>query len=211
MEKTFKVSFIGNSGTGAKTSLINRIVEHTFIDNNFLPTVGVDFKLICLTNYLGDKIKLQIWDTAGQERFRKITESYYKGAHCFVLGYDVTDKNSFDSIKNYHYNHTKELVGDIPLIYLVGNRIDLYDKRVVSKEEGKSYAKERNIKFFEVSAKTGEGTNILIQDIVDSLTDRFKEEKDKNMKEIKTKNKSTIKNNKNKKEINKPNQLTFLC
>ena len=206
MEKLFKVLFVGDSGTGAKTSLIYRIVEHTFIGESYA-TMGVDFKTIYLTNYLGDKLKLRIWDTAGQERFYKITESYYKGAHCILIGYDVTDKHSFDSIKNYHYNHTKELVGDIPLIYLVGNKIDLYDERVVSKEEGKSYAEERNIKFFEVSAKTGEGTNILIQDIVDSLTDRFKEEKDKNMKEIKMKNKSTIKNNKNKKEINKPNQL----
>ena len=103
MEKLFKVLFIGDSNTGAKTSLIYRLVEHSFIDNNFLPTVGGDFKLICLTNYLGDKIKLQIWDTCGQARFRNINESYYKGAHCIVIGYDVTDKNSFDSIKNYYF------------------------------------------------------------------------------------------------------------
>jgi GTPase SAR1 family protein len=43
----------------------------------------------------------QIWDTAGQERFRTITTSYFRGAQGILLVYDVTDRNSFTSIRNW--------------------------------------------------------------------------------------------------------------
>jgi len=46
-------------------------------------------------------VKLQIWDTAGQDRFRAITKNYYKGSHAIFLMYDVTNINSFNSIKGY--------------------------------------------------------------------------------------------------------------
>jgi hypothetical protein len=42
---------------------------------------------------------LMQWDTAGQERFRTITTSYFRGAQGILLVYDVTDRNSFNSIK----------------------------------------------------------------------------------------------------------------
>ena len=71
-------------------------------------SIGVDFKLKNIE--LDTKnIKLQIvfnlfivkWDTAGQERFRTITTSYYKGAQAIIIVYDVTDKDSFDHVRNW--------------------------------------------------------------------------------------------------------------
>jgi len=44
---------------------------------------------------------LKKWDTAGQDRFKTITCSYYKGAHGIMVVYDVTDRESFDSINNW--------------------------------------------------------------------------------------------------------------
>ena len=72
-------------------------------------SIGVDFKLKNI-EVENKNIKLQIvfnlynilkWDTAGQERFRTITTSYYKGAQAIVIVYDVTDKESFDHVKNW--------------------------------------------------------------------------------------------------------------
>ena len=47
------------------------------------------------------KIKLQIWDTAGQERYRSITTAYYRGAQGFIVMYDVTNRDSFEDVKNW--------------------------------------------------------------------------------------------------------------
>jgi Ras-related protein Rab-2A len=38
---------------------------------------------------------------------------------------------------------------------LVGNKADLYEKRVVTTEEGEEFAKSNNMLFMETSAKTG--------------------------------------------------------
>ncbi len=40
-------------------------------------------------------------DTAGQERFRTITSSYYRGAHGIIVVYDVTDRDSFQNVKQW--------------------------------------------------------------------------------------------------------------
>ena len=52
----------------------------------------------------GKRIKLQIWDTAGQERFRTITNAYYRGAMGILLVYDVTDRETFRSVRNWMSN-----------------------------------------------------------------------------------------------------------
>ena len=38
---------------------------------------------------------------AGQERFRTITTSYVRGSEGILLVYDVTDRNSFESISSW--------------------------------------------------------------------------------------------------------------
>ena len=49
------------------------------------------------------------WDTAGQERFRTLTSSYYRGTFTFlpsgaqgiIIVYDVTDRESFDNVRQW--------------------------------------------------------------------------------------------------------------
>ena len=100
-------------------------------------------------------VKLQIWDTAGQERFRTITQAYYRGAMGILLVYDVTDRQSFENIRNWIKNikqHASETVRKI----LLGNKCDMDEKRAVSTEEGQKLADEFGIQFFETSAKSGD-------------------------------------------------------
>ena len=169
--KLFKLLLLGESCTGAKTCLM-----HRYIDNSFrayhVPTIGIDFMNKIVQTDSG-AIKLQILDAAGQERFRSINSTYVKSSHCIILGYDVTDINSFEEIRKYWYNFVmKNKDGNSPLMYLVGNKIDKPD-RVVSDEEGKSLANDLNMKYFGVSAKTGENVDILFDDIVNSLIKKY--------------------------------------
>ena len=170
--KLFKLLLLGESCTGAKTSLMLRYTDNIF-NANHLTTIGIDFKIKMVQTDFGE-IKLQIWDAAGQERFRTISSTYVKGSHCIILGYDVTDRHSFEQIRKYWYNFIMKHKGrDFPLMYLVGNKIDLIEERVVSDEEGKSLANDLNMKYFGVSAKTGENVDILFDDIVNSLIKKF--------------------------------------
>jgi Ras-related protein Rab-1A len=145
----FKILLIGNSGVG-KSSLLLRFADDTFTDN-FMPTIGVDFKIRTL-EVDGRTIKLQIWDTAGQERFKTITSSYYKGAHGIIVVYDVTDKESFKNIDTW-MNEVEKHASDNVSRILVGNKNDLEESRQVSTDEGKELADQYNIRFMETSAK----------------------------------------------------------
>ena len=114
-------------------------------------SIGVDFKLknIEIDN---KKIKLQIWDTAGHEKFRTITTSYYKGAHAIIICFDITDRQSFEHIRNWMADIDKFAKEGV-LRILVGNKCDLEHVRQVRKEEGTEIANKYGIKYLETSAK----------------------------------------------------------
>ncbi|CAD8114783.1 unnamed protein product [Paramecium sonneborni] len=150
----FKLLLIGTSGVG-KSCMLMRYVDNNFT-NNFYNTIGVDFKIKSI--FLENKnIKLQIWDTAGQDRFRTITCSYYRGAHGIIIVYDITDRESFDSVKMWMSEIDKYAQEDV-IRMLVGNKCDMEDKRAVSYEEGEALAKQLKLQFIETSAKLS--TNI---------------------------------------------------
>jgi len=135
-----------------KTCLLLRYANDSF-SPTFITTIGIDFKIKNI-ELDGKRIKLQIWDTAGQERFRTITTSYFRGAQGILLVYDVTDKGSFNSIRNWVgqiQQHADVHVNKI----LIGNKCDVDDERVVSTEEGQALANEFDppMHFFETSAK----------------------------------------------------------
>ena len=108
---------------------------------------------------LKDKIiRIQIWDTAGQESFRSITRSYYKNSTCAFIVYDITFKKTFDNVIIW-LNECRDMCYKNILICLIGNKIDLEDKREVTFEDGENFAKENNLLFFETSAKNGNNIN----------------------------------------------------
>ena len=168
--EAYKVVLLGSSGTGAKTSLIRYILGLPF-DKNIGVTMGANF-----TRYKLGENNLEVWDTAGQEKFKSLTKIFYKNAHCIILGFDYTSRFSFQEIKEYYYQEVKKELGDFPLIYLVGNKIDLWEHFEIEEKDPISYANKVNIKYFGISAKTGFGVKELLDDISHSLS-KFKTKK----------------------------------
>nr|CAI44552.1 rab_A61 [Paramecium tetraurelia] len=178
----FKLLLIGTSGVG-KSCMLMRYVDNNFT-NNFYNTIGVDFKIKSI--FLENKnIKLQIWDTAGQDRFRTITCSYYRGAHGIIIVYDITDRESFDSVKMWMSEIDKYAQEDV-IRMLVGNKCDVDDKRAVSYEEGEALAKQLKLQFIETSAKLS--TNIeqsfltIAKNVLEKSQNSIKTESAQNMK-----------------------------
>ena len=146
----FKVLLLGDSTVG-KTCFLMRFTENTFQEIH-MSTIGLDYRFKKMPVDDGKEATVQIWDTAGQDRFRAITKNYYKGAHGIILIYDVTNQKTFENVRNW-VTQIRENASEKAIIYIVGNKIDDKQNKVVTKEDGEKMAKEFDLKFFEASAK----------------------------------------------------------
>uniref|UniRef100_A0A3P9I1C5 small monomeric GTPase n=1 Tax=Oryzias latipes TaxID=8090 RepID=A0A3P9I1C5_ORYLA len=172
----FKLLIIGNSSVG-KTSVLFRYADDSF-NPAYVSTVGIDFKV--KTVFRNEKrIKLQIWDTAGQERYRSITTAYYRGADGFLLMYDITNQESFNAVRDWATQVQHYSSKDAQVI-LVGNKCDMEDDRLITREDGQRLADERGFLFFEASAKENINVKQVFEHLVDVICEQMNTSTDGN-------------------------------
>ena len=94
------------------------------------PTVGIDF--VSKNINIDDKsVRLQLWDTAGQERFKSLIPGYLRDSHAIFLVFDVTNQESYKNVMTW-LDYAKEHRGDDVLIFIVANKIDVTEERIIS-------------------------------------------------------------------------------
>jgi small GTP-binding protein len=116
-------------------------------------------------------IELQLWDTAGQELFRSVTRGYYRNAAVAYLVFDLTMRTSFASLAKWIVDVKEVGLPDIILVIL-GNKADLLEKREVSGDEINAFAEKHHVRYFEVSAKSGDNVVTAFTSILDSIESR---------------------------------------
>ena len=161
----YKIVVLGDINVG-KTSILSRFRYGSF-DQSYMPTLGIDFFTKNLF-YEDKTIRLILWDTAGQERFRSLIPSYLKNADCIIIVYDITNKDSFNSLAHW-LNDAKNNTIEGTIFVICGNKIDLKEKRVVTNEEIDEYIKKENLLYVECSAQNGEGIKELFNLIAKNL------------------------------------------
>ena len=187
-DKTCKILLIGDSKVG-KTCLISRYAIGVF-NEDYISTIGFDNrqKEEIINN---EKVLVRIFDTAGQERFKSITANYLRNAEGVILVYDLTSTESFESLKFWIESIKNNLGNDEPIpIIIIGNKIDLEGAREINKSVAEKFAKDNNYKYFETSAKTGEGVDDAFREIVKQIlgrNDKFDDEKEENTVKIEDK------------------------
>ncbi|KAI3384710.1 hypothetical protein SNEBB_010975 [Seison nebaliae] len=164
----FKLLLVGDSGVG-KTCVLFRFSDDLFC-TSYVYTIGIDFKIKTIT-VNGKKIKLQIWDTAGQERFHTLTFSYYRGAKGIIMVYDITDMTSFQNISKWISQINERANHDVTKM-IIGNKCDKEDERQVSKEIVEQYALERDIPFYETSAKSNYQVDYIFHRIAEIILEK---------------------------------------
>ena len=163
-DECIKMVLVGETGVG-KTSIISQYSKGLF-NPELMSTNGATF-----TNKkkvfkdIKKSITFEIWDTAGQEKYRSLAKNFFKDSLVVLIVYDISNKSSFEEVKNYWMNLVKENVSNDIIIYLVGNKNDLFGQEAVKEEEAKQYAQEQNIFYWKISAKTSTGIDELFEDI----------------------------------------------
>ena len=161
MEKRVKFIIIGDKTVG-KSCIINQFIEKQFV-NEYIPTIGSD-KIKKEIEIEGKILNLEIWDTVGQEQYSAVNKIFIKNAQIALIVYDITNRKSFENLNNW-YNLIFEINKNSNVIVgVTANKTDLYENQVVDSEEGKNFADEKKISFFETSAKDYESIeNVFIQ------------------------------------------------
>lgn len=145
-----KVVLLGASNVG-KTCLVHRWISGVFSTNQ-TNTIGSAY-FSQIFDYEGNAYDINIWDTAGQEQFHSLTPVYCQGSSAGLIVFDILNRNSFNEIQSYI-----DLIKNVPkaTYMIVGNKIDMKEKRAVSYEEAAEFAKKRSVTYLEVSAVTGQ-------------------------------------------------------
>jgi small GTP-binding protein len=122
-----------------------------------------------------NRCKVQVWDCVASAS-KAIMTSIYRGSSAIILLVDVTNSSSLEAIPDW-LSEIREFAPPTAVIYLVGTKVDSTD-RVISPEDCQKIAKKYQLKYSEVSAKTGANVDQLFASIVEELEDRIVDERD---------------------------------
>ena len=174
---SFKLIVIGDSGVG-KSCLTSKATKNIF-EPAYNTTIGFEF--FCFNLKIKDKVvKLQIWDTCGQELYRSLITNFYRNSSLAIMVYSVTSKASFTNIETW-LKELKTHSNPDAKVFLIGNKSDLVDERVITLNEAKEYANTMEFDYFaESSAKTGYNARNIFIHAAKLLYDDYQTYKERN-------------------------------
>ena len=154
---TRKVVLLGDAGVG-KTSLLEYFSTKQHRETE--PSVSVG-----CTQFPYNGVTVNLWDTAGQETFRSMTTMYIRSSFGAILVFDLTNQQSFEGLKNWK-KACDESAEPPEVFFVVGNKCDLDDSRVVSRAAAQRWADEQGAALYiETSAVSGTAVDDLFNAI----------------------------------------------
>ena len=91
-----------------------------------------------------------VWDTAGQEEYRGLRDGYYINAHCGIIMFDVSSRETYEHVPDWH-REISRVCEDTPIV-LAGNKVDVVDRKVKAKDL--TFHHMKNIQYYDISAKS---------------------------------------------------------
>ena len=203
----FSIGLMGDFNVG-KTSITHYFYKGTPL-KNVQNTIGFEFHFK-LMKIREKNIKIRLWDTAGEEVYRCLTMGLLKGVNAVVIVFSLAvqydkdlekdkeeewknadenkreeiaekvKKETFNGVKSWYKQFSQSNDEKDKIIYLIGNKLDDVEHRVIKSKDALSLANELNIKYFETSAVTGEGINNIFSLLCYDLMDKFEKKKNIN-------------------------------
>ncbi|NHJ23702.1 MAG: GTP-binding protein [Candidatus Lokiarchaeota archaeon] len=167
VKRKYKVVILGDPSVG-KTSTILRFTDNVFL-RAYIPTMGLNItqKIFKVNN---SAIELVMWDIGGQQKFELIRRQFYDASSAFILLFDLTNPRSFANIPNWYYDlrNYNEKYHSLPG-FLIGNKLDLINQRIVTRLDAVKIANSLNLDYFETSALTGYNIELIFHELASIL------------------------------------------
>ena len=139
---------LGDSGTGKSW------IKDSLLQKELTDYVNPNFVFEFLTIQINKTIySLKINDASGYRNYLTMNLYLSKNADCAIIVYDITNRESFNYITELIEKFKEKCEKENYILVLVGAKCDLENKRKVSYKEGKKFADEHDMKFYESSSK----------------------------------------------------------
>ena len=104
-----------------------------------------------------------------ENRFRGVTTSLFRSSMGFLLVFDLTNKATFLNLRDWLEQIKTHSYSESPHIVLVGNKLDLAQRRMVTTAEGEEMAEKFNLPYVECSAATGTKVDDAVYKLLDNV------------------------------------------
>ncbi|CAO3684946.1 unnamed protein product [Umbelopsis vinacea] len=179
--REYKLVVLGSGGVG-KSALTVQFVQSIFVEK-YDPTIEDSYRKQVEVD--GQQCMLEILDTAGTEQFTAMRDLYMKNGQGFILVFSITSMVTMNDLYELREQILRVKDADnVPLV-LVGNKCDLEDERMVSREQGMMLSQQWGGKpFYETSARQKINVDEVFYDLVRQIN-RQMPTKDKSKKKFK--------------------------
>lgn len=155
-KQKFSIALVGDSKVG-KSCIFRRLVDGEF-DFQHVPTLTPNISNKNF-QYYTESFQFELKDLAGDERFLTLNKLFYKSCDGVIFVYDITRKETLKSIIDVLYENVRNVCNTNVQLFLVGNKIDLYDWNKKEHEEieemAKEFQKNANIEGMTLCCKAG--------------------------------------------------------
>ena len=136
---------------------------------NQLSTNGIENIIPSFKLPDGTFVRCNFFDTNGTTKFKIVNEPYYKKVDGCIIIYDITNQKSFDEIEEFFIPQIQEKCKENIPVFILGNKSDLKDERIISAEQGNQLASKYNYIFEEISSVQYLNMNDIFQNIIRTI------------------------------------------
>ena len=159
---------VGASKCGKSAFCKALVAEKGGFPEDYEPTCGSDYFMKNQKTTNGN-FQFNFWDLSGDPDYVEVRNEFYKESQILLVMYDVTKKQTFDSMEEWFREATRH-GGEHLHVFIVGTKTDL-PGRAVKKETGQNYVKDRDqAGYYEVSAKEGKGFIALLSGMAEFMS-----------------------------------------
>ncbi|XP_015259265.1 PREDICTED: ras-related protein R-Ras-like [Cyprinodon variegatus] len=152
-EERLKLVVVGGGGVG-KSALTIQFIQSYFV-SDYDPTIEDSYTKVCTVD--GKETRLDSKEaphhTAGSGSEASLLLVWTQSRRGFLFVFAVNPAACFHEVQKFHTQilRVKDR-DDFPMV-LVGNKADLEQQRVISREDAQAFARENRIHYMEASAK----------------------------------------------------------
>jgi GTP-binding nuclear protein Ran len=118
-------------------------------EKKYIATLGVEVHPMPFHTSRG-QILFNVWDTAGQEKLGGLRDGYYINGQCGIIMFAVCSRITYQNVPKW-YKDLVRVCENIPIV-LVGNKVDVKDRKVKAKMI--TFHRKKNLQYYDISAKS---------------------------------------------------------